>query len=85
MRSFLQTSGFRIEDIEIKKSTVTAHVKDMVNGMTHFGGAVTMMVAQSWILEECERLTVELIKGFGYQTAKPAQFDLEVLMAITWK
>ena len=85
MRSFLQTSGFRIEDIEIKKSTITAHMKEMVNGVTHFVGAVTIMVAQSWIPEECERLTVELIKGFGGQTVKPAQFDFKVLMAIAWK
>src|SRR5271154_6310665 len=48
LRSCLEAVGFRIEDIEIKRSTVTAHMKDMVSGMNHFVEAVTMMVAQSW-------------------------------------
>jgi hypothetical protein len=62
LRSFLQAGEFRIEDIGIKKSTVTAHVKDMVSGMNHFVEAMTVMVPQSWILEECKRLAVELIR-----------------------
>ena len=36
LRSCLETGGFRIEDIEVKRSTVTAHMKDMVSGMNPF-------------------------------------------------
>jgi hypothetical protein len=82
LRSCIETGGFRTKDIETKRSTVTAHMKDMVNGMNHFVEAMAMMVVKSWILEEEERLTVELRKGFVYWMAKPAQFDVEVLTAV---
>jgi hypothetical protein len=42
-----ETGGFRIEGIEIKRSTITAHMKDIVGRVNHFVEAVTMMVAQS--------------------------------------
>ena len=56
----------RTEGIEITKSTVTAHMKDMAGGADHFLEAVSMTVEQSWIPEECKRLAIKLIKSFDY-------------------
>ena len=85
LRSCLQSGGFQADDIEIKRSKVTAYMKDMVSGMDHFVEAVTMMVAQGWTPEESEKLAAELRRGFDYKTAKPPQFDFYVLIAIAKK